>query len=74
MLGRGQDDLDTVEQRFNGARDEIAQYHTFDYLIVNDNFQLALQQLSAIVFEYPAPFEIQAQTARYIDLLTALTT
>ena len=74
LLGRGQDDLNTVEQRFKGARDEIAQYHTFDYLIVNDDFQLALQQLGAIVFEDPAPFEIKAQTAHHIDLLTALTT
>jgi guanylate kinase len=73
-LGRGQDDLDTVEQRFKGARDEIAQYHTFDYLIVNDDFQLALQQLSAIVFEDPTPFEIKAQAARHADLLAALTT
>ena len=74
LLGRGQDDLDTVEQRFKGARDEIAQYHTFDYLIVNDDFQLALQQLSAIVFEDPTPFEIKAQAARHADLLAALTT
>ena len=74
LLGRGQDDLNTVEQRFNGARDEIAQYHSFDYLIVNDDFQLALQQLGAIVFEDPTPFEIQTQAARHANLLTALTT
>ena len=73
LIGRGQDNLDTVEQRFKGARDEIAQYDTFDYLIVNDNFQTALTQLKAIVFEDPAPYEINTQATLHADLIAALT-
>jgi len=73
LLGRGQDDLKTVEQRFKGARDEIAQYHTFDYLIVNDDFQVALSQLSAIVFEDSTPYEIKTQATLHAELIKTLT-
>ncbi len=49
LAGRGQDSLDTIEQRMATARDEIAHYPEFDYLVLNDDFESALADLQAII-------------------------
>lgn len=46
---RGQDDADTIARRMQHARDEISHYGEADYLIINDNFDEALQDLHAII-------------------------
>jgi guanylate kinase len=46
---RGQDKEDTINTRMNNAQREIAHYHEYDYLIVNDNFTKALSDLNAII-------------------------
>lgn len=46
---RAQDDQHTVEQRMEAATDEISHYMEFDYLIVNDDFDKALREMSAVV-------------------------
>lgn len=46
---RAQDDQHTVEQRMEAATDEISHYREFDYLIVNDDFDKALREMSAVV-------------------------
>ncbi|MCH8256813.1 MAG: guanylate kinase [Proteobacteria bacterium] len=46
---RAQDDQQTVEQRMNAAIDEISHYMEFDYLIVNDDFDRALKEMSDVV-------------------------
>ena len=38
-----------IERRLNNARGEIAQMDRYRYLIVNDNLELAFEQLTAIV-------------------------
>ena len=49
LTSRGQDDQTVIERRMRDAVTEISHYHEFDYLIVNDDFDLALSQLGAIV-------------------------
>lgn len=49
LAARGQDNLDTIEQRMAAARDEIAHYPEFDYLVLNDDFESALADLQAII-------------------------
>jgi guanylate kinase len=49
LTGRGQDDEAVIARRMQEAVNEISHYSEFDYLVVNDDFDLALQQLSAIV-------------------------
>jgi len=45
---RASEDETTVQRRFDAARDEIAHYGLFDYVIVNDDIERALAELIAI--------------------------
>ncbi len=47
--GRGSDDADSRQRRFDKAREEIGHYPFFDYMIVNDELQRALTELRGIV-------------------------
>jgi guanylate kinase len=49
LSGRGQDSEDIIERRMRDAQAELSHYGEYDYLIVNDDFQLALQQLGEVV-------------------------
>ena len=46
---RGQDTVEVIEQRLAGAVTEMAQYVNFDYVIINDSFEVALTELKAII-------------------------
>jgi guanylate kinase len=45
---RGQDDDEIINRRMKDAVSEMTHYAEFDYMIVNDNFDVALQQLASI--------------------------
>lgn len=49
LLNRRQDNSEVISERMKKAQDELSHYPEFDYLIVNDDFDNASQQLSAIV-------------------------
>ncbi len=46
---RGQDDAETIAKRMAEAQSEMSHYDEFDYLIINDNFDTALNELSSIL-------------------------
>ncbi len=46
---RAQDSADVIEQRLAGAVTEMAQYVNANYVVVNDNFEVALAELKAII-------------------------
>lgn len=46
---RAQDSIEIIEQRLAGAVTEMAQYVHFDYVIINDSFEVALTELKAII-------------------------
>ena len=46
---RAQDSAEVIEQRLAGAVTEMAQYVHFDYIVINDNFEVALAELKAII-------------------------
>ncbi|QAU24353.1 guanylate kinase [Dyella sp. M7H15-1] len=46
---RGSDSVEVIERRLHNSRGEIAHAHEFDYIIVNDRFEDALDGLQAIV-------------------------
>lgn len=52
LAGRGQDSEEVIEKRLNGAVDEMKQYLHFDYVVINDNFEVALKDLQAIVLSH----------------------
>lgn len=49
LRNRAQDNEDIIQRRMRDAVAEMSHYREFDYLIVNDNFELALQQLQSII-------------------------
>lgn len=49
LLQRQQDTETIIEQRMARARDELSHFHEFDYLIVNDVFEKAADELKTLV-------------------------
>lgn len=49
LRGRETDSEEVITRRLKNAEQEIAQAGWYDYLVVNDDFQVALDQLGAIV-------------------------
>ena len=49
LSGRGQDDPEVIERRMADARSELSHYPEYDYLVINDDFETALQDLRCIV-------------------------
>ncbi len=49
LMDRRRDDAQVIQDRMQQARDEMSHYIEFDYLIVNDDFEIAASELQAIV-------------------------
>lgn len=49
LQGRGQDPEEVIERRMRDAFSEMSHYAEFDYLIINDDFDTALQELRSVV-------------------------
>jgi len=49
LEARGQDDQTVIARRMQDAVNEMSHYAEFDYLVVNDDFEQALQQLRCII-------------------------
>lgn len=58
---RGQDSQEVIEQRVRAASDEIAHANECEYVIINDDFSVALQQLQQIVAVSRLRFACQAK-------------
>ncbi len=54
LTGRGQDSEEVIQRRMRDAQAEISHWAEFDHLVVNDNFESALEELSAIVNDHRA--------------------
>lgn len=55
LTKRGQDDEAVIRRRMRDARAEISHWDEFDYLIVNDDFDQALDELHRIVRQDEVP-------------------
>ncbi|MDD9982017.1 MAG: guanylate kinase, partial [Gammaproteobacteria bacterium] len=49
LVGRGQDSTETIERRMRDARSELEHYDEFDHVVVNHDFDRALDALRGIV-------------------------
>lgn len=49
LEGRGQDDNSVIEQRMQAAQSEMSHFSEYDYLVINDDFSLAVSELKAIL-------------------------
>ncbi|MFO7582767.1 guanylate kinase [Guyparkeria sp.] len=70
LRGRGQDDDEVIERRLAEARREMAECGWYDYLVINDDFDQALDELEAIFIA--ASLETDRQRARQPELLADL--
>jgi guanylate kinase len=61
LRGRGSDSAEVIERRLRNSRGEIAHAHEFDYIIVNDRFEDALDALQAIVQAIRQRSQLQCQ-------------
>jgi guanylate kinase len=71
LVNRGQDDRVTIARRLNAAREEIRHCGEFDYVIINQDFASAVDDLVAIV--RTARLRGAAQCARHEALIAQLT-
>lgn len=60
LEGRGTDSADVIARRIDNARGEIQESIWYDYLLVNDDFAVAVEQFKAIVI---------AETCRTVPML-----
>nr|WP_321241508.1 guanylate kinase [uncultured Tolumonas sp.] len=70
LIGRGQDSAEVIAKRMAQAVSEMSHYPEYDYLIINDDFELALQQLQSIVLAGRA--KLRPQAICHADLLNQL--
>ena len=70
LLGRAQDPPEVIERRMRAAREELAHWNEYQYLIVNDELDTALQDLTAIV--RARRLRIEAQSLELAQLLSEL--
>ena len=71
LTRRGQDDPATIARRLEAAREEMRHCIEFDYVIINQDFASAVDDLSAIV--RASRLRTAQQRARYEALLAQLT-
>lgn len=67
---RAQDDAQVIKQRMAQAQGEISHYPEFDYLLVNDDFEQCLTDLSSLVLSQR--LKMTNQTIKYDQLLKDL--
>lgn len=70
LRGRGQDDDDTIARRMRDAENEMSHYVEFDYLVINDDFDEALANLTAIIIARRHLLDVKKQI--HTQLLTEL--
>ncbi len=71
LVRRGQDDEGTIARRLKAAREEMRHCKEFDYVIINQDFASAVDDLAAIV--RVARLRGERQRVRHRALLTQLT-
>jgi guanylate kinase len=70
LTARGQDSLEVVERRIQAAAEEISHASEFEYVIINQDFSLALAQLAEIIRTNRLRY--RSQQVRHAALFTQL--
>ena len=71
LNARDQDSSEVIARRMAAARAEMSHVVEFDYVTINDNFEVALQDLMAII--RASRLKAQTQLQRYANLIQNLT-
>ena len=67
---RGQDDSAVIEKRIAAATEEMSHYIEADFMVVNDDFEVALNQLMAIFSAQHCRLPVAGQEDFLTDLLS----
>jgi guanylate kinase len=70
LIDRGQDSEAVIERRLQAARGEIAHLAEFDYVMINNNFDDAVEDLVSIL--RATRLRIASQVSRHSDLINSL--
>jgi len=70
LTARGQDSAEVIERRLANAREEIGHVEEFDYVIINQTFDVALVDLVSIV--RAQRLKLITQLDRYSDLINGM--
>ena len=70
LKDRNQDSKEVIAKRMAAAKEEISHVSEYDYVIINDNIDIALRDLVSVV--QSERLRAPAQLARYHDLVTQL--
>ena len=70
LTGRGQDGKETIQQRMDEAINEMSHYPEADYLVINDDFEVALDNL--LVIFHAKRLQQHKQQQRHNQLLIEL--
>ena len=71
LNNRGQDPADVMARRLAAARDEISHVAEFNYVVINDVFDVALQDIISIV--RAQRLQAATQLARHSDMIGRMT-
>ena len=72
LQNRAQDDDETISRRMAEAISELSHYDEFDFLIVNDDFETAVDEIQAIIDNMPRKFTRNGQKEKLARLLSEL--
>lgn len=70
LRGRGQDPEATIRHRLASAASEVSHAREFDYIVINDDFDTATDELRAII--HVQRLRTEKQRVRHADLLHSL--
>ena len=70
MRNRGQDSEAVIQQRLAAAREEMSHYGEFDYVIVNEHFAVAVDEMCSVFTA--SRLRREQQVARHGRLITSL--
>lgn len=71
LTGRGTDSTEVIERRMQDAVSEMSHYDEFDYVVINNVFNLALEELKSIFAANR--LGLQRQTQKHASLFASLT-
>lgn len=72
LTTRGQDDAEVIARRMHDAVSEMSHFDEYDYLVINDDFQQALDDLVELFSGEGAHLERAAQAGAQAGLLESL--
>ena len=70
LIKRNLDSSESIENRLSEAKKEISKSEMYDYLVLNDDFDKAFEDLSQILFEGISPIDFNSRASK--DLIKRL--